>query len=169
MYRLYLKDKGNPPFSLAKPDDFLSLKSIERRKRQGLSVDSLDLPLDPAYMEAITNTGAIIRTSAKWVKTVVVHLTDLEILPRLENLPFIDSVYCVWKGTLPAITDNRDDTPFDSDFRQNTINSYGVGFTQIALNNGYLLHESGFRGKGISIAVLDGGFFNADKIDYFNQ
>ncbi|MCL1934446.1 MAG: S8 family peptidase [Candidatus Azobacteroides sp.] len=169
MYRLYLKDKGNPSFSPAKPDDFLSLKSIERRKRQNLSVDDFDLPLDIAYLEAITETGATIRTFSKWVETVVVQLTDSETLSRVENLPFIDSLCCVWEGTLPERTDIRPDIRFDSDVRQNTINSYGVGFTQVALNNGHLLHDAGFRGKGMTIAVLDGGFLHADEIEYFNR
>ena len=169
MYRLHLKDKGNPPFSLANPDDFLSSKSIERRIRQGLPVDSFDLPLDPAYIEAISETGVTVRTYSKWVKTIVVHLTDLEILPLLENLPFVDSLYCVWKGNLPEKIWVQADIPTVPDFRQSTINSYGEGFTQIALNNGHLLHNAGFRGKGLAIAVLDGGFINADKIEYFNQ
>ena len=169
MYRLLLKDKGHPPFSLIHPDDFLSPKSIERRMRQGLPVDSVDLPLDPAYLDAIAKTGASIRTYSKWVETVVVQFTDSGILPQLENLPFVDSVYCVWKGTLPANTTVQPDDEFDSDIQQNTINSYGSGFIQIALNNGHLLHNEGFRGKGMSIAVLDGGFMNVDQIDYFNR
>jgi len=170
MYRLHLKDKGNPPFSLTNPDDFLSSKSIERRDRQDLPVDSFDLPLDPAYLEAITNTGAIIRTYSKWVKTVTVHISDMEILPQLENLPFVDSLYCVWKGILPASNIMQVNASFELDIGgQNTINSYGTGFTQIALNNGHLLHDVGFRGKGLSIAVLDGGFINVDRIGYFNQ
>jgi len=169
MYRLYLKDKGNTPFSLSEPDDFLSRKSIERRKRQCLQTDSFDLPLDPIYLEAIAQTGATIQTFSKWMKTVVVHLNDLDMLLLLEKLSFVDSLSCIWKGTLPEKKNSKDDVSFYSDFRQNTINSYGTGFTQIALNNGYLLHEAGFRGKGISIAVLDGGFINADKIDYFDK
>jgi len=169
MYRLQLKDKGNPPFSTIKPEDFLSAKSIERRNRQNLPVDSFDLPLDPAYLEAIAETGATIRSRSKWVKTVVVHVTDtLTILPRLKSLPFVDSVYCVWKGVLPE-TEVPVNVSLQPDLRKNTINSYGAGFTQIALDNGYLLQDAGFRGKGITIAVLDGGFNNVDKIDYFNQ
>ena len=169
MYRLHLKDKGNPPFSITNPNDFLSTKSIERRVRQGLPVDSVDLPIDPTYMEAITNTGATIRTYSKWVKTVVVHLTDMEILPQIESMPFVDSLYCIWKGTLPVSIRIQLNTSLKPTFRQNIINSYGKGFTQIALNNGHLLHEAGFRGKGIAIAVLDGGFINVDRIKYFNQ
>ena len=169
MYRLHLKDKGNPPFSPNKPGEFLSLKSIERRNRQNLPVDSIDLPLDPVYLELIAQTGSTILTYSKWVKTVVVHLAEPEMLPLIENLPFVDSMQCVWKGTLPEKMNIRDDHVNDSDFRQNTINSYGTGFIQIALNNGHLLHEAGFRGKGISIAVLDAGFVNVEKIDFFNQ
>ena len=71
MYRLHLKDKGNPPFSITNPEFFLSSKSIERRVKQNLPVDSFDLPLDPAYLEAISKTGANIRTYSKWVKTPV--------------------------------------------------------------------------------------------------
>jgi len=168
MYRLQLKDKGNPPFSLAHPEEYLSLKSIARREKQHLPVDSFDLPFDPAYFEAIAETGATIRTYSKWAKTVVVHLADIEIVPRLKNLPFVDSVYCVWKGILPATAPFRSDRLLKSDILQNTINSYGAGFAQIALNNGHLLHDAGFRGKGMTIAVLDGGFINADAIDYFN-
>ena len=170
MYRLYLKDKGNPPFSLTNPEDFLSIKSIERRNRQNLPVDSVDLPLDPVYLEAITETGATIRSYSKWVKTVVVLLTDPEILSNLKNLSFVDSVCCVWKGNFQAETDfQTEDISLSPAMRDDIINSYGSGFTQIALNNGQLLHEAGFRGKGITIAVLDGGFVNVDRIDYFNQ
>jgi len=170
MVRLCLKDKGNPPFSLAHPENFLSLKSIERRQRQNLPVDSFDLPLDPNYMEAITETGATIQTYSKWVKTVVVNVSDTAILPRLKSLPFVDTLYCVWKGNLPLKTSIKiDEITLNPTLRDDIINSYGSGFTQIALNNGHLLHDAGFRGKGMSIAVLDGGFLNTDKIDYFNQ
>ena len=169
MYRLHLKDKGNPPYSISKPEDFLSSKSIERRMKQDLPVDSFDLPIDPEYFKSIAETGATIRSFSKWVKTVTVHLNNLEILPNLENLPFVDTLYCVWKGKLPDKNITRMGTPFDTDFLQNDINSYGSGFAQIALNNGHLLHNEGFMGKGITIAVLDAGFINVDRIDFFKQ
>jgi subtilisin family serine protease len=169
MYRLILKDKGNPPFSLEQPEMFLSDKSIQRRIKQGLAVDSIDLPIDPAYFEAIANTGADIRAHSKWVKTVVVHLSDSSLIPQLENLPFVDSLYCVWKGILPQMTMSRKDEDYTpQNAAGNNLNSYGAGFTQITLNNGHRLHEAGFRGRGMTIAVIDGGFANADLIDYFD-
>ena len=169
MYRLMLKDKGNPPFSTEQPEMFLSEKSIQRRTKQGFSVDSTDLPIDPSYFQAIANTGAEIRTSSKWVKTVVVYIPDSSLISPLKNLPFIDTLYCVWKGSLPNQASIRNKNYEAEQTRlEDDINSYGAGFTQISLNNGYLLHDAGFRGKGMTIAVIDGGFSNADSIDYFD-
>lgn len=53
IYRITLKDKAETPFSLSEPEKFLSLKSIERRRRQGLAIDSTDLPVSPAYLRQI--------------------------------------------------------------------------------------------------------------------
>jgi subtilisin family serine protease len=170
MYRLILKDKGNPAFSLDNPNAFLSQKSIDRRARQRLAVDSVDMPLDSEYLKAIKETGAHIQTYSKWVKTVVVHLSDPLIVPELEKLPFVDSLYCVWKGVLPTEDDYQSAYQFDSSITNNVVeNPYGAGFDQISLNNGHLLHDAGFYGKGISIAVIDGGFINVDLIPQFDQ
>ncbi|MCB0778492.1 MAG: hypothetical protein KDC03_02925, partial [Flavobacteriales bacterium] len=51
-YRVRFTDKGNTPFSLEQPEAYLSPRALERRQRQGIAVDSLDLPVDPAYIDA---------------------------------------------------------------------------------------------------------------------
>jgi hypothetical protein len=43
IFRLKLADKKNTPYRLDKPLDFLSQRSIDRRKKQHLAVDSTDL------------------------------------------------------------------------------------------------------------------------------
>ena len=40
----------------------------------------------------------------------------------------------------------------------------GPAIHQIRLSNGDKLHEAGFRGQGMTIAVIDAGFHNADRI-----
>ena len=65
-YRLSLKDKGGSPYSISRPEEFLSPKSIERRKRMGLAVDEYDLPISPKYLEAIRETGARVFNCSKW-------------------------------------------------------------------------------------------------------
>ena len=70
MYRLYLRDKDlqHTPFSVSRPEQFLSARSIERRKRQGLSVDVTDLPIAPAYLDSVSRTGIEIVGQSKWNK-----------------------------------------------------------------------------------------------------
>ena len=41
---------------------------------------------------------------------------------------------------------------------------YGAADAQLKSLNGKRLHESGYRGRGMMIAVFDGGFMNVDKI-----
>ena len=56
-YRISLKDKAATDYSLQKPEKYLSKKSIERRKKQGLPIDSTDLPVCRTYVDAIRKTG----------------------------------------------------------------------------------------------------------------
>ena len=51
IWRYTLKDKQGSTYSLDHPGRWLSHKSLERRKRQGLSVDSTDLPVSSKYLK----------------------------------------------------------------------------------------------------------------------
>ena len=174
MFRIELKDKGNPPYTTENPSAYLSEKSIERRQRQGISIDNTDLPIDPVFLEQIKATGALIKATSKWVETVTIYLPDSSAIPVLKNLSFIDTLYCVWKGTLPQADllksghDKYAGHEPDIPFGEKEMNIYGEGYEQISMLNGDLLHDDGFKGKGISIAVMDIGFQNSDRIAAFN-
>jgi len=162
MYRIILKDKGNPDFSINDPIKFLSEKSIERRNRQHLYIDSYDLPIDESYLDAITATGAVIVAKSKWTETVVAETSDPSVVAELKKLSFVDTLYCVRRTTSATPKkDKIDDELQDCELR---VSRYGDAFTQISLNNGHLLHDAGFRGSGITIAVIDAGFDGANKV-----
>ena len=57
MFRVTLKDKNGTPYSLDKPEKFLSKASLLRRERQGLKLDSTDLPVSPDYIQQIKKRG----------------------------------------------------------------------------------------------------------------
>jgi len=57
LFRVTLKDKQGTPYSLSRPQEFLSEKAISRRKEQNIGVDSTDLPVNPAYINEINLTG----------------------------------------------------------------------------------------------------------------
>ena len=50
--RVSFRDKKQNPYSVKRPQEFLSPKAIERRKRLGIKVDEYDLPVTPKYLRA---------------------------------------------------------------------------------------------------------------------
>ena len=166
MYRLYLRDKDlqHTPFSVSRPEQFLSARSIERRKRQGLHVDVTDLPIAPAYLDSVNRTGIEIVGQSKWNNTLLVKIHKEKELNKLNSLSFITKKLKVFSSP-DSITERK-----RSSFRKE-LNSwesgpthYGAAAEQLKSLGGQRIHERGFYGNGMMIAVLDGGFMNADRI-----
>lgn len=166
MYRLYLKDKDldHTPFSVNRPSEFLSQRSIDRRKRQGIPVDLTDLPVAPAYEKQVAEAGIEIVGKSKWNNTLLIRIHKDKELRKLEGLEFITKRKKVFQA--PDSVSQR----MRSNVR-NRLNEwsqgdefYGAADAQLKSLNGKRLHENGYRGKGMMIAVFDGGFMNADKI-----
>ena len=167
VYRYYLIDKQPTSHSLAKPQHFLSERSIERRTRQGLSVDSTDLPVPRQYVRQFAVKGATVLGTSRWQNTVVVRAADTLVLNRLAQLPIVREARCVYIA--PDSIEKNDDVSWnvhDSFNRWDSVRNepYGMAAHQIEMLNGLRLHEAGFTGKGMVIAILDGGFQNYDRI-----
>lgn len=170
-YRILLKDKGVSDFSISNPKQFLSDKAIERRRKRNIPIDDLDLPISSDYIKAIQKVGGVIVAKSKWLNAVSVHLKDEALIDEYMKLPFVKEVIMVWDGkdkevnTLkyvdaPQVANNSiDNIPID----------YGVATANIAVNNGQVLHNLGFKGKGIDIAVIDAGFINLKSNPSFNN
>lgn len=160
-YRISLTDKAATTYSLKKPSKYLSQKSIDRRKRQGLPIDSTDLPVCKKYVDAIKAKGVRIVVTGKWDNFVTVSCNDTTLIDEIAKLPFVRSTEKVWHGMEATITkrDSLINQPLQSD------SLYGPAIDQIKMSRGHLLHEAGFKGQGMTIAVIDAGFHNADKID----
>ena len=89
LYRLTLTDKKGTPYSISKPEAYLSKKAIDRRKKQGLAIDSTDLPINPTYLKGIEKVGVQIKSKSKWNNTVVVRVTDDADVQKLLALPYV--------------------------------------------------------------------------------
>ena len=169
-YRLSLKDKGGSPYSISRPEEFLSPKSIERRKRMGLAVDEYDLPISPKYLEAIRETGARVFNCSKWNNTVQVEVHDSLQEKKLRTLPFVTNILLVYVS--PDSVSRHDTANRMREIVTDTVmtgNYYGKSQAQIAQLHLDSLHAKGFRGNGMTIAVIDGGFYNADVIPAFKD
>ncbi len=172
IYRYYLKDKQATTQSLEKPQRFLSAKSLERRQRQGLKVDSTDLPVPRSYVRQFREKGTRVLGTSRWQNTVLVSSTDTAKLSRLARLPIVSRAVCVFIS--PDSIDKPEDIRWNvhEDFnRWDSVKNdpYGMAREQIEMLGGVRLHEAGFTGRGITIAILDGGFQNYHRIPAFSK
>jgi hypothetical protein len=161
-YRVYLTDKSATTFSLNRPEEYLSAKAIARRSRQHLRIDSTDLPVCEKYVNAIRKTGVCIIAKGKWNNFVTVSCDDAKKMDKIKALACVRSVMLVWKGPKEYRMSAERDTL--EPYNKQRSNIYGNAQTQIQICNGIKLHEAGFKGKGMEIAVIDEGFHNADVI-----
>ena len=160
-YRISLKDKAATDYSLQKPEMYLSKKSIERRKRQGLEIDSTDLPVCKKYVDAIRKKGVHVLVTGKWDNFVTVSCNDSMLIAQIAGLPFVRSTERVWRGVAKRASER--DSLINKPLRTDSL--YGPAITQIKMSHADRLHEAGFKGQGMTIAVIDAGFHNADKIE----
>ena len=166
MYRLYLKDKDldHTPFSVNRPSEFLSQRSIDRRKRQGIPVDLTDLPVAPAYENQVAEAGIEIVGKSKWNNTLLIRIHKDKELRKLEGLEFITKMKKVFQAPDSVSQRMRSNVRNGLNEWSQGDEFYGAADAQLKSLNGKKLHENGYRGKGMMIAVFDGGFMNADKI-----
>ena len=159
------------PFSLNAPEDFLSERSIQRRKRQSIPITAHDLPIAPSYVEAIEEIEELdIILNSKWFNAVTVRLRDTSFdVQSLLDLPMVSAVKSVLQtgSKRPSVFEAIDEPRIRRRMEDST--SYGQGWAPLVQVNGDWLHGMGFRGQGMWIAVLDAGFENADHLPIFDR
>lgn len=178
-YYVQFSDKNDSPFSIENPEEFLSLRAIERRQNQGIDIDMYDLPVNPQYLLAVAEIGVEILNPTKWMNGVTVHTEDIALIDSIALLPFVEDISIVSYveiDTSGFVKPNLDFETFVSvppkelqSDRRDTEFDYGFGLNQIAMLKGDEFHEMGYRGKGMVIAVLDAGFVNTDTLSIFDS
>ena len=165
---VYLRDKAGTPFSVGQPQAFLSARALARRTRQRIAVLPRDLPVNPAYVAQVRAVAGRpdVRYTSKWFNAVVVAC-DSPTLRRIQALPIVRAAQTLNRGgqtgpvrSYPAPTA----APVAARTTTGTRAGYGTPFTQNQLIGAVAMHDAGFRGEGMQIAVFDAGFPGADRI-----
>lgn len=160
-YWISLTDKQES-IELFKPTDFLTTKSIERRVSQDIEITSNDYPVSPSYKKIITALGYEIYRESRWLNAVSVEVHSSDDLSRIKELPFVKSVSQVNSYY------REKNIQLETNFEYND-SDYGASFGQIAQLNGHVLHEQGFTGQGITIAVIDASFYSVNTLPMFDS
>lgn len=191
-YRVWLTDKTSTHYTLDQPHAFLSEKSLTRRAKLNIAIDSTDLPVNPDYLAQIEAKGGKIIQVSKWLNTALVA-GNQSMADEIQKLPFVKQYEWVGGKTNPEDETAKDrlkrvlgiqsteEDIFNVSLTQNTGESvntnpedlpyyhYGEAERQITLMRGHVLHEKGFRGQGMTIAVIDGGFVDVDSCPAFDH
>ena len=164
---VYFRDKTGTPFSVAQPQAFLSARSLRRRTRQGIVVLPRDLPVNPAYVaqvRALPGSPQVIYTS-RWFNAALVScdsvtLARVTALPTVRAATTLNRSYRVPTPTVPPVQ-------VSAPAARGTLatrSQYGSAFRQNLQIGALAMHDAGFRGEGMQIAVFDAGFPGVDQI-----
>lgn len=175
-YWVQFTDKNGTPYSLANPSAYLSPRALARRTTQSIAIDSTDLPVNPAYIAGVAATGATVHSHSKWFNGVVVFTNNSAVISQIQALPYVASVSGVGQRHAGPGHDKFDEETF-TPVAQNTQRTggvyssalnYGASYNQINMLGGVCLHNAGFRGQGMQIAIIDAGFYHADQLPVFD-
>lgn len=162
-YVLHYKYKPQNSYSLAAPEQFMLSRAIDRRVKEGVEVDSTDLPVSEKYIAQIRPLVELVKYHSKWMNASIV-VANQEQIENVSLLPFIDSVALVAKGFYPSgQTAAKESDTGILRFKMKSKKAESYGFQNDILGIP-AMHEEGFTGGGVMIAVFDAGFLNADEI-----
>jgi hypothetical protein len=159
VYWVSFKDKTDNPYSIFRPQEFLSARALERRARYNVPIDATDLPITPKYLEPIEVKGFKIHSRSRWLNGVAIVVesasTEAEDLKQFE---FIKDVFPIgYKRRVEPSTTKVGERDYGTNYRKKS-HYYGLGKNQITMLNAHYLHKMGFQGQEMHVAIMDGGF-----------
>jgi len=166
-YIVHFTDKEGSPFSIDRPEEFLSSQAIERRDKQGISIVEEDLPVNAFYIDSISNLNIPTYFKSKWFNAVLVE-SDVNEIGSIESFSFVSNVEYVGPGAKL-----NSSSVYNSNERKWNFRIQGKKTDATSVQNELLgldvLHANGYTGSDISIAIMDGGFIKTNKIRFFDH
>ena len=164
IYWIQFTDKANSPYSISSPSLFLSQRAIDRRVIQGIQINTLDIPVNQTYVDSMINSGFDVFDESKWFNGVLATVPDSTIFQILSGISFVQS----YKYVRPLIAKKNKSKKEDLGTLSDYYN-YGMGTDQILMLNGNYLHNQGYRGDGMLIALLDVGWIGTNSSPIFDS
>ncbi len=164
-YMVFFKDKQGTNFSLDNPIEFLSQRSIDRKSRNQIKIDSLDLPVSDEYVTQISSAGADVFFTSRWMNAALVQMTE-EVQKAVGDLAFVENVEFI----APEAPLSRNQTSYQiaTNFKEVSSTS-GNSDDQLEQIGADHMHNDGFTGEGKWIAVFDAGFPGVNEYEPFQH
>ena len=135
-YFISFNNKANTDYSINTPEQYLSLKTIAKRQKYDIPIDSTDLPISAQYLNVLRLEGFVIENKSKWFNGVVVSTFDSLLIQTL-NHNFIDTVisFGSWQNT-KKVSEKWKINYSSAD--------YADAYNQLNMLSGHQLHNNGY-------------------------
>lgn len=169
---VFFKDKPSKATFLGNPTTMLSQRSINRRNRQRIALDEIDVPIEKSYYNQLKNAAGItIKAKSKWLNALHIegtktNINKLKLLSFVAKVEFADKSLNVTGRISNAKRSHHPENKFGT---ITTDFNYGNTLTQIQMLGGEVLHQQNFTGSGMHIAVIDAGFPGVNTLTAFNR
>lgn len=161
-YVVFFTDKNGSEFSLDRPLEFLSQRSLDRRAKNGADVTVEDLPVNETYVQGLTNSGVSVFYTSRWFNAAIVEM-DESITNSITALSYVSNVEKV--GNQSKLNGRKHKKKFGDEVSR----IEGESDFQINYIGADEMQADGYDGEGVLIAVTDGGFINTHTIDAFSH
>lgn len=187
-YWIQFTDKNNTPYSVFNPSQFLSARSIQRRLNQNIKVIQNDLPVNPAYIDSVKKVpNVMLLNRSRWFNAITIYTTDTNALNTIKAFPFVKKTQpvrrlcrnaeeeeCVMRNPasetkFPLLNEGPASARQISPVIPNSSYNYGLSLNQVNMLGGVCMHDMGYDGKGMVIAILDIGFDRVDSAAAFDS
>lgn len=139
----------------------LSERAWKQRQQWNIPTDQMDYPVSPTYQGELTKMGVKILHKSRWFNGVTCEMSD-ELAHKVYQLKFVTDVELT----------RSDDPPIDKPAPKYLPKAEGEGNVtdaQLQTFNLLKMHEAGFKGQGILMAICDGGFSGVDTMSCFRH
>ena len=152
----------------------LSQKALDRRAKYNIELNMQDVPVEQSYITQVENLGIQPIAVSKWFNGVFAWLTDAQV-SQAESLSFVSEVESLVRSENKQKTGNSTFDKFNvpnslGQEPQLDVFDFNYGYTEEQITQLHLdyLHNLGFTGDGMTIAILDAGFPEVDNISAFD-
>ncbi len=142
-YWVFFTDKSNTTFD---PYQYFDAKAIERYQQNQLDLyDISNYPVNQSYVNQVNDLTEQYVGQSRWFNAMAVTATEDQ-MAAVQLLPFVAGTQLIATEAVPTSTTSAASAQYDA-----TMN-------QLALMQGEKFQQRNINGKGVRIAIFDGGF-----------
>ena len=148
----------------------LSPTAMEMREARGIVIDSLDYEVSPIYLDSVQALGASVLHTSRWMNGATVQASE-EVIEVIEACEFVESVERTRGDEAKGERQEAKGERIEARGERRKAPQKSADFSgtpqareQLDQLNLLPLHEAGYKGRGMRIGVVDGGFYRANSM-----